>query len=110
MIDAQFYKGSLQPILLKLLNDNGKMYGYEIIQKIKALSNNEFEIKEGALYPILHKLEAENLVDVEAVKIDGRIRKYYRLTEFGEKETVNRLNSLKDTIQQIQNLIDPKLI
>lgn len=110
MIDAQFYKGSLQPILLKLLNDNGKMYGYEIIQKIKALSNNEFEIKEGALYPILHKLEAENLVDVEAVKIDGRIRKYYRLTEFGEKETVNRINSLKDTIQQIQNLIDPKLI
>lgn len=110
MIDAQFYKGSLQPILLKLLNDNGKMYGYEIIQKIKLLSNNEFEIKEGALYPILHKLESENIVEVEAVKIDGRIRKYYRLTEFGEKETVSRLNSLKETIHQIQNLIDPKLI
>ncbi|MFV0183041.1 PadR family transcriptional regulator [Empedobacter falsenii] len=59
MIDVQFYKGTLQPIILKLLQDNGKMYGYEIISKIKILSNNQFEIKEGALYPILHKLETE---------------------------------------------------
>ncbi len=33
MIDVQFYKGTLQPIILKLLQDNGKMYGYEIIVK-----------------------------------------------------------------------------
>ena len=109
MIDVQFYKGTLQPIILKLLQDNGKMYGYEIISKIKILSNNQFEIKEGALYPILHKLETQNVIEVEAVKINGRIRKYYKLTEIGQKETVNRLASLNETIEQIQNLINPKL-
>ena len=109
MIDVQFYKGSLQPILLKLLQENGKMYGYEIISKVRILSNNQFEIKEGALYPILHKLEAQNIIEVEAVQIDGRIRKYYKLTDFGEKETVNRLELFNKTISQIQNLINPKL-
>ena len=110
MIDVQFYKGSLQPIVLKLLKDNGKMYGYEIIQTIKLLSNNQFEIKEGALYPILHKLEAENIIEVEAIKIEGRIRKYYKLTELGEIETISRLELLNETLSQIQNLINPKLI
>lgn len=110
MIDAQFYKGTLQPIVLKLLKDNGKMYGYEIIQKIKQISNDEFEIKEGALYPILHKLETEEIIEVEAMKVDGRIRKYYKLTQKGEVETAHRLEVLNETIQQIQQLLQPKTI
>lgn len=108
MIDAQFYKGSLQPIVLKLLHNNGKMYGYEIIQHIKKMSNNQFEIKEGALYPILHKLEAEEIIEVEALKVDGRIRKYYKLTKKGEVESVHRLEILNETIRQIQQLLQPK--
>ncbi len=110
MIDVQFYKGTLQPIVLKLLQENDKMYGYEIIQKIKQITNNEFEIKEGALYPILHKLETENVIEVEALKVDGRIRKYYKLTENGKKEAVNRLQLLNETIQQIQQILQPKTI
>jgi len=108
MIDSQLYKGSLQPILLKLLQDNGKMYGYEMTQKIKFISNNQLEIKEGALYPALHKLEAQGIIEVEAEKIDGRIRKYYKLTEFGEKESVNRLQSIVNTLEQLQQLLQPQ--
>lgn len=110
MIDAQFYKGTLQPIVLKLLQENDKMYGYEMIQKIKLITNNEFEIKEGALYPILHKLETENVIEVEALKVDGRIRKYYKLTENGKEEAVNRLQLLNKTIHQIQQILQPKTI
>lgn len=110
MIDSQLYKGSLQPILLKLLQNNGKMYGYEMTQKIKLMSNNQLEIKEGALYPALHKLEAQGIIEVEAEKIDGRIRKYYKLTEFGEKESVNRLQSIVNTLEQLQQLLQPKNI
>jgi len=110
MIDAQFYKGTLQPIVLKLLQENDKMYGYEIIQHIKELTNSVFEIKEGALYPILHKLEAEGMIVVEAVKVDGRIRKYYKLTESGKKEAVNRLSLLAETLNQIQQILQPKIV
>ena len=110
MIDTQFYKGTLQPIVLKLLQENDKMYGYEIIQHIKELSNNTFEIKEGALYPILHKLEAEGIITVEALKVDGRIRKYYKLTEEGKTEAVKRLQLLHETNQQIQQILQPKTI
>ena len=107
MIDAQFYKGTLQPIVLKLLQENDKMYGYEIIQHIKELSNNTFEIKEGALYPILHKLDSEGVIVVEAVKVDGRIRKYYKLTENGKKEAVERLSLLAETLNQLQKILQP---
>ena len=46
---------------------------------------------KGEPLPALHKLEAEGLLDVEVAKVDNRLRKYYKLTEQGEKETVNRL-------------------
>lgn len=110
MKDVQFYKGTLQPIILKLLQDHKRMYGYEIIQKIRILTQDEFELKEGALYPILHKLEAENMIEVEAERVEGRIRKYYKLTEFGKKESVKRIQLLTETMQQIQELLNPKLI
>jgi len=58
MSNKKLYRGSLSTIILKLLGDNGRMYGYEITQKVKALTAGELQITEGALYPALHKLEA----------------------------------------------------
>ena len=86
-------------IILKLLEENDKMYGYEITQKVKEITKGELNITEGALYPALHKLEAEDLLDVEVEKVDNRLRKYYKLTEKGTKETVNRLSELEDFIK-----------
>jgi len=107
MGNAKLYKGSLNTIILKLLDEQGKMYGYEITQKVKALTKGELKITEGALYPALHKLEAEGLLDVEVAKVDNRLRKYYKLTEAGQKETVNRLAELEDFIRSMQNLVNP---
>jgi len=109
MGNQKLYKGSLQTIILKLLSENDKMYGYEITQKVKALTKGELKITEGALYPALHKLEAEGLLDVEVAKVDNRLRKYYKLTECGTKETVNRLAQLDEFIQTMQHLLNPKL-
>ena len=69
MSNSKLYKGSLTTIILKLLNEHDKMYGYEITQKVKALTKGELKITEGALYPALHKLEAEGLLDVEVAKV-----------------------------------------
>lgn len=102
------YKGSLSTIILKLLRENGKMYGYEITQKAKALSDGKLKITEGALYPALHKLEASGMLDIEMAKVDNRMRKYYKLTEKGTAETANKLSELEDFLNTLQQIINPK--
>ncbi|NHN26966.1 PadR family transcriptional regulator [Flavobacterium jejuense] len=109
MKNSQLYKGSLNTIIMKLLEENGRMYGYEITQKAKEITKGELNITEGALYPALHKLEAEDLLDVEVERVDNRLRKYYKLTEKGTKETVNRLSELEEFIKNMQTIVNPKL-
>ena len=109
MKNSQLYKGSLNTIIMKLLEENGRMYGYEITQRVKEITKGELNITEGALYPALHKLEAEDLLDVEVEKVDNRLRKYYKLTEKGTKETVNRLSELEEFIKNMQTIVNPKL-
>ncbi|MGY3795250.1 PadR family transcriptional regulator [Aquimarina sp. 433] len=108
MGNSKLYKGSLNTIILKLLEESDKMYGYEITQKVKEITKGELNITEGALYPALHKLEAEGLLDVEMQKVDNRLRKYYKLTEKGSKETANRLTELEEYIRTMQTIINPK--
>ena len=55
MYSKNLIKGTLQTIVLKQLEENGRMYGYEITQKVKEISDHKIEITEGALYPTLHK-------------------------------------------------------
>ena len=109
MKNSQLYKGSLNTIIMKLLEEQGRMYGYEITQKVKEITKGELNITEGALYPALHKLEAEGLLDVEVEKVDNRLRKYYKLTEKGTTETVNRLSELEEFIKNMQTIVNPKL-
>ena len=108
MKNSQLYKGSLNTIVMKLLEENGRMYGYEITQKVKEITSGELKITEGALYPALHKLEAEGVLEVEVENVDNRLRKYYKLTEKGSKETINRLAELEDFIRNMQSLVSPR--
>lgn len=94
---------------MKLLEENGKMYGYEITQKVKEITKGELKITEGALYPALHKLEAEGVLEVEVVQVDNRLRKYYKLTEKGSAETVNKLAELEEFIKNMQTIVNTKL-
>ena len=109
MKNSQLYKGSLNTNIMRLLEEQGRMYGYEITQKVKEITKGELNITEGALYPALHKLEAEGLLDVEVEKVDNRLRKYYKLTEKGTTETVNRLAELEEFIKNMQTIVNPKL-
>ena len=109
MKNSQLYKGSLNTIIMRLLEEQGRMYGYEITQRVKEITKGELKITEGALYPALHKLEADGLLDVEVEKVDNRLRKYYKLTEKGTTETVNRLAELEEFIKNMQTIVNPKL-
>ncbi len=101
-------KGTLQIIILKLLEDNRQMYGYEITQKVKEITVGEMILTEGALYPALHKLEADGLLETSTEIVDGRARKYYRLTEQGGKEVAHKLNEAQTFIDQLQLLLNLK--
>jgi len=110
MNKASYYKGCLEPILLRLLGTHGRMYGYEITQRVKELTKGELNITEGALYPLLHRLEAEGVLDVELEYTGARVRKYYSLTREGKKRTSQVTAELKSFIQTMELLLlHPKL-
>lgn len=104
----ELFKGTLQTIILKLLSENERMYGYEITQKVKAITQGELLLKEGALYPALHKLEADGFLETTKEVVDNRLRKYYALSQNGEKEVVNKLQEAKEFIAQLQLLLNLK--
>lgn len=107
MSNSGLYKGSLTTIILKLLNESDRMYGYEITQRVKEITKGKLKITEGALYPSLHKLEAEGILEVEVVKVDNRLRKYYKLTEKGTRETASKISELEEFLQTLQGIINP---
>lgn len=109
MNKSTLYKGCLEPIILKLLNENKRMYGYEITQHVKELTKSELTITEGALYPLLHRLEAEGVLEAEMESIDNRVRKYYSLTKHGKKQKSAAMSELKNFVDTLQLLLNPKL-
>ena len=60
--ERQMKKGVLDMLILKLLQEKPK-YGYQLISELKEKSNSVFVLKEGTLYPILYRLEDEQLVE-----------------------------------------------
>lgn len=108
MYSKELTKGTLLPIILKLLSESEKMYGYEITQKVKDLTQGKIDISEGALYPILHKLEADGILDTEKVFIGKRVRKYYRVTGSGKKAAQEISQELNDFIATLSIIFNEK--
>lgn len=109
MISKELLKGTLKPIILRLLSEKGKMYGYEITQSVKIISEGKIELTFGALYPVLHKLEQEGIVKTESEVINNRNRIYYSLTEKGNSTAKEKLKELEEFVQTIGLLLKPNL-
>ena len=109
MATNQLIKGSLTTIILQLLSQHSQMYGYEITQKVKELSLGEIKVTEGALYPALHKLEAEGLLDTYTEVVDNRLRKYYKLSQKGKGVAKEKVNELEKFISSIQAMLNLKM-
>lgn len=106
MYNKELTKGTLLPIILKLISESEKMYGYEITQKVKEMTKGKIDISEGALYPILHKLEADGVLETEKMYLGKRVRKYYKITPTGKhaiSEITAELNDFIGTLQLIFN-------
>lgn len=109
MYSNELIKGTLKTIILKLLADNGRMYGYEITQRVKQLSDDKINLTEGALYPALHKLQAEDLIIAESEVINGRKRKYYSVTPNGMNSATSRSTEFADFVKTMMNILNPQL-
>ncbi len=105
---SKLYKGSIESYLFQLLSQNGRMYGYEISKKIKEITDGELVVSESKLYPALHKMEAEGLLEVEVAITGSRLRKYYKLTGKGVKASQNNIEEIRAYINSLSNLLNPK--
>ena len=91
-MDIQLKRGLLDVCVLAAIK-NEDSYGYQIIKDMKPF----VELSESTLYPILRRLETANLLTVYAVEHNGRLRKYYHITELG----IKRIGDFKEEWKEI---------
>jgi PadR family transcriptional regulator PadR len=94
-MDIQLKRGLLDVCVLAAIK-NKDSYGYQIIKDIQPY----ITVSESTLYPILRRLESANLLTVNAVEHNGRLRKYYRITELGRR----RLCEFTDEWKEIMSI------
>lgn len=108
-MDSKIYKGSLEVIILKLLGEHTEMYGYQITKAVKEISDGNIEIKEGSLYPLLHRMEGRGVITSTLRTEGNRPRKYYALSKDGAKESVKLMDEMNEYIDMMQRILNPKL-
>lgn len=85
MISRELKAASAKPMVLSILS-HSESYGYQIIRQIEHLSDGELEWSEAMIYPLLHRMNSDGLIQSRwEIMENGRKRKYYSLTEDGEE-------------------------
>lgn len=103
-ISKELVGASAVPIILSILDKN-ESYGYEIMQKVKEMSDHQIEWKEGSLYPVLHKLEKNGLIkSLWKMADNGRHRKYYAINKKGRKELREEIANWEMVHNMLSNL------
>ena len=83
-MDSRLLWGTVEMLILEVIS-HGSTYGYEIVQTVTGRSNSYFELKEGSLYPALHRMERQKLLKSFWQQAEGRRLKYYKITPAGRK-------------------------
>mgnify|MGYP000849792327 FL=1 len=93
-MDIQLKRGILEVCVLAVLA-RGDSYGYQIIKDVSTC----IEISESTLYPILRRLESGKLVSYYSVEHNGRLRKYYKITDLGRQRINEFLEEWKELLE-----------
>ena len=94
-MDVQLKRGLLDICVLAAIKDE-ESYGYQIVKDMKPY----VDISESTLYPILRRLETAELLTVRSAEHNGRLRKYYRITEVG----LSRIQAFKEEWREIMSI------
>lgn len=93
-MESQFRRGVLDACVLAVL-ENGQSYGYQMVKDI-----NEFiSITESTLYPILKRLENSQMLSVTSQEHNGRLRKYYSITDKGRDHITELLKEWEEVVK-----------
>lgn len=93
-MESQFRRGILEVCVLAVL-ERGESYGYKLVMDI-----SEFiPITESTLYPILKRLETSDMLAVNSQEHNGRLRKYYRITEQGREHLTELLEEWEEILK-----------
>ncbi|HEU5069260.1 MAG TPA: helix-turn-helix transcriptional regulator [Verrucomicrobiae bacterium] len=104
MLAKELVAASTVPLVLSVLTE-GESYGYALIQRVRELSGGKIEWTEGMLYPVLHWMEKEKLIEAEWREAEtGRKRKYYRLRKEGRKALVQEKQQWLTVHETLSNL------
>ena len=101
-MDMQLKRGLLEICVLAILNQ-GDSYGYQIVKDADAC----VELSESTLYPILRRLETTQCLTVYSQEHNGRLRKYYSITEQG-REKLHSFDSDWNELLRIYHFIKEK--
>ncbi|MFC1940645.1 PadR family transcriptional regulator [Chloroflexota bacterium] len=103
----ELMKDSSESLLLCLL-DQQPMYGYQIIKELERMSRGYFRLKEGTLYPALHRLEeAGFIVGKWQMLSSGRQRRYYHITEKGRHLLAVKRNQWHEFLTAMNLIVKP---
>ena len=103
----ELVKGNIYSLLLCLLGQQ-PMYGYQIIKELDSKSEGYFKYKEGTLYPALHRLEKEGLLEGKwEPAAGGRQRRYYHITNKGIKILAEKKTQWLDFLTAMNMIIGP---
>lgn len=103
-LNKDLVAASATPLILSILA-RGDSYGYAIIQSVRRLSGGELEWADGMLYPILHRLEKNGLIESYWGQAESRRRrKYYRLLDAGRQELAEQRDSWRSLYGLLQQL------
>jgi len=106
MFNRELVKGSTSLLVLQLLNERD-MYGYELVKEMDRRSEHKLQVKEGTLYPALHKMEKQEYIECYWQNREkGPARKYYRITAQGKKILEERISEWFRYVQVMNNLIE----
>lgn len=97
--------GSIELVLLLLLQ-SGKKYGYQLAQELDEFSDGGYDLKETTMYPTLYRLHENGYLDSEQVKVGvRRTRVYYFITDNGRQRLQELLNEYRTITNAIEKII-----
>lgn len=105
----ELLRGNTDSLLLFLIAEQGRIHGYQLIKEARSRSGGYFQFREGTIYPALHKLEADGLVEGQwQTQASGQQRRYYRITPKGREALERRLSMWFSFARAMQLVISPR--
>lgn len=103
-MNAESLKGHMDMLVLAVIAQ-GALHGYGVIDALRDRSDGSFDLAEGTVYPVLHRLERAGLLSHEWSDATGRRRKLYRLTTAGGARLREQQRSWRDFVEAVESVI-----